>query len=48
MRTQALAAAASLGLADLVSDEPTAVGELARRVGAHEPSLLQVAARVVE
>jgi SAM-dependent methyltransferase len=42
MRTQALAAAARLGLADLVSDEPIEVGELARQVGAHEGSLYRL------
>jgi hypothetical protein len=42
MRTQALAAAARLGLADFVSDEPTEFGELARQVGAHEPSLYRL------
>lgn len=42
MRTQALAAAAKLGIADLVSDEPTHVRDIARQVGAHEPSLYRL------
>jgi SAM-dependent methyltransferase len=42
MRTQALAAAATLGIADLVSDEPTDVQDIAARVGAHAPSLYRL------
>jgi SAM-dependent methyltransferase len=42
MRTQALATAAKLGIADLVSDEPTDVDDIAARVGAHAPSLYRL------
>jgi SAM-dependent methyltransferase len=42
LRTQALATAATLGVADLVTDQPTDVGELARQVGVHEPSLYRL------
>jgi SAM-dependent methyltransferase len=42
IRTQALAAVAALGIADLVSEEPTDVEELARRAGAHAPSLYRL------
>ncbi len=42
IRTQAIAAVATFGIADVVSDQPTDVRELARRVGAHEPSLYRL------
>lgn len=42
MRTQALSVIAKLGVADIVSTEPMEVAEIARRVGAHEPSLYRL------
>jgi O-methyltransferase domain/Dimerisation domain len=42
MRTQALAVAAQLGIADVVGDGPTPVDELAGRTGAHAPSLYRL------
>lgn len=39
MRTQALSTVAQLGVADVVSDAPMDVADIARRVGAHAPSL---------
>ena len=42
MRTQALASAAKLGLADIVAGEPREVGEIAREVGADESSLYRL------
>lgn len=42
MRTQAIAVAAKLGVADVVSAVPMDVAEIARRVGAHEPSLYRL------
>lgn len=42
MRTQALAAAAKLAIADVVADEPRDVAEIARQIGAHEPSLYRL------
>ena len=42
MRTQAIAAIAKLGIADLVSTAPIDVAEIAQRVDAHEPSLYRV------
>jgi SAM-dependent methyltransferase len=42
MRSQALSVAATLGIADLIGDEPRHVTELARASGAHEPSLFRL------
>ena len=42
MRTQALAAAATLGLADIVSEEPQDVREIAVHIGADESSLYRL------
>jgi SAM-dependent methyltransferase len=42
MRTQALAVAARLGVADVVGEEPIDVGEIARRVGGDERSLYRL------
>lgn len=42
MRTQALSTVAQLGVADVVSDAPRDVADIARRVGAHEPSLYRL------
>jgi SAM-dependent methyltransferase len=42
MRTQALAVAAKLGIADIVDDEPRDAAEIARRVGANESSLYRL------
>jgi SAM-dependent methyltransferase len=42
MRTQALFAAAKLGIADIVDGEPRDVGEIARQVGAGEASLYRL------
>jgi hypothetical protein len=42
LRTQAIAVAAELGVADVVGDRPIAVDELASRVGAHGPSLYRL------
>lgn len=42
LRTQAVAVVAELGVADLVGDEPVAVTELARRVGADPDALYRV------
>ena len=42
MRTQALSAAAKLGIADIVDGEPRDVGDIAREVGADEASLYRL------
>lgn len=42
MRTQALSAAATLGLADIVDAEPRGVGDIARQVGGEESSLYRL------
>src|SRR2546425_8706643 len=42
MRTQALSAAAKLGIADIVDGEPRDVGDIARQVGAGEASLYRL------
>lgn len=42
LRTQAIAVAAELGVADIVGDQPVAVDELASRVGADGPSLYRL------
>lgn len=42
IRTQSLAVAARLGVADVIGDEPWDVGDIAREVGAHEPSLYRL------
>jgi SAM-dependent methyltransferase len=42
MRTQALSVAAKLGIADAIGDEARDVGDIARQVGAHEPSLYRL------
>ena len=42
MRTQALAVAASLDVADVIGDEPRDVRDIAHDVGAHEPSLYRL------
>lgn len=42
MRTQALSVVAKLGVAEVISSEPRDVAEIAREVGAHEPSLYRL------
>jgi hypothetical protein len=42
MRPQALSVIAKLGVADVVPRAPMDVAEIARRVGAHEPSLYRL------
>ena len=40
--SRALYIAAKLGVADLLRDEPKAIGELAQATGSHAPSLSRV------